>query len=90
MHKARAGIQSVELGFALLDALSRVAGPLMSRDLAAAAGMSAAKAHHSLVSFQRLGLVQQDTPTTRYDPGPTAGPLRGGATQLSADLGHKG
>jgi DNA-binding IclR family transcriptional regulator len=32
----------------------------MLRDLAAAAGMSAAKAHRYLVSFQRLGLVVQD------------------------------
>lgn len=72
MHKARAGIQSVEVGFALLDALSRALGPLMLRDLAAAAGMSAAKAHRYLVSFQRLGLVQQDARTTRYDLGPSA------------------
>lgn len=41
MHKARAGIQSVEVGFALLDVLARSAGPLMLRDLAACAGMSA-------------------------------------------------
>ncbi len=59
MHKARAGIQSVEVGFALLDALARAIGPLMLRDLAAAAGMSAAKSHRYLVSFQRLGLVVQ-------------------------------
>lgn len=72
MHKARAGIQSVEVGFALLDALARAIGPLMLRDLAAAAGMSAAKAHRYLVSFQRLGLVVQDTRTTRYDLGPAA------------------
>lgn len=81
MHKARAGIQSVEVGFALLDALSRAAGPLMLRDLAAAAGMSAAKAHRYLVSFQRLGLVQQDTSTTRYDLGPAA--LKLGLASLS-------
>ncbi len=72
MHKARAGIQSVEVGYTLLDALARAAGPLMLRDLAAAAGMSAAKAHRYLVSFQRLGLVAQDTRTTRYDLGPAA------------------
>ena len=57
--KERAGIQSVEVGFALLDALARAPGPLMLRDLAAAAGMSAAKAHRYLVSFQRLQLVTQ-------------------------------
>jgi len=72
MHETRAGIQSVEVGFTLLDALTRAAGPLMLRDLAAAAGMSAAKAHRYLVSFQRLGLVAQDPRTTRYDLGPAA------------------
>ena len=72
MHETRAGIQSVEVGFTLLDALARAAGPLMLRDLAASAGMSAAKAHRYLVSFQRLGLVVQDIRTTRYDLGPAA------------------
>lgn len=68
----RAGIQSVEVGFALLQVLAASRGPLMLRDLAAAAGMSAAKAHRYLVSFQRLSLVNQDASTTRYDLGPAA------------------
>ncbi len=51
MMKQRAGIQSVEVGFELLDVLARADGPLMLRDLAAAAGMSAAKAYRYLVSF---------------------------------------
>ena len=68
----RAGIQSVEVGFALLDVMAQADGALMLRDLAAAAGMSAAKAHRYLVSFQRLGLVTQDAQTTRYDLGPAA------------------
>lgn len=80
MEKTRAGIQSVEVGFTLLDALSRAPGPLMLRDLAAAAGMSAAKAHRYLVSFQRLGLVSQDG-TTRYDLGPAA--LKLGLTAIT-------
>ncbi|MEY4652937.1 MAG: hypothetical protein RI884_1518 [Pseudomonadota bacterium] len=79
--KERAGIQSVEVGFALLDALARAPGPLMLRDLAAAAGMSAAKAHRYLVSFQRLQLVTQDGSTTRYDLGPAA--LKLGLASLS-------
>ena len=79
--KERAGIQSVEVGFALLDALARASGPLMLRDLAAAAGMSAAKAHRYLVSFQRLQLVTQDAGTTRYDLGPAA--LKLGLASLS-------
>jgi DNA-binding IclR family transcriptional regulator len=52
----------------------------MLRDLAAAAGMSAAKAHRYLVSFQRLQLVVQDT-GTRYDLGPAA--LKLGLASLS-------
>lgn len=77
----RAGIQSVEVGFELLNALSEAPGALMLRDLAAAAGMSAAKAHRYLVSFQRMGLVVQDPMSTRYDLGPTA--LRLGLASLS-------
>jgi DNA-binding IclR family transcriptional regulator len=78
--KERAGIQSVEVGFGLLDVLAQARGPLMLRDLAAAAGMSAAKAHRYLVSFQRLQLVVQDT-GTRYDLGPAA--LKLGLASLS-------
>src|SRR5213595_3514043 len=79
--KERAGIQSVEVGFALLDVLSKAPGPLMLRDLAAAAGMNAAKAHRYLVSFQRLALVMQDAASTRYDLGPAA--LKLGLASLS-------
>jgi DNA-binding IclR family transcriptional regulator len=79
--KERAGIQSVEVGFALLDVLAQAPGPLMLRDLAAAAQMSAAKAHRYLVSFQRLGLVVQDTANTRYELGPAT--LRLGLATLS-------
>jgi DNA-binding IclR family transcriptional regulator len=77
----RAGIQSVEVGFELLNALAHAPGALMLRDLAAAAGMSAAKAHRYLVSFQRMGLVMQDPLSTRYDLGPAA--LRLGLASLS-------
>ncbi len=80
-ESARAGIQSVEVGFELLEALAQAPGALMLKDLAAAAGMSAAKAHRYLVSFQRLGLVLQDPATTRYDLGPSA--LRLGLASLS-------
>ena len=77
----RAGIQSVEVGFGLLLVLAASKGPLMLRDLAAAAGMNAAKAHRYLVSFQRLALVVQDPGTTRYDLGPAA--LKLGLASLS-------
>ena len=77
----RAGIQSVEVGFSLLEALSDAGSALMLRDLAAKADMSAAKAHRYLVSFQRLGLVVQDAATTQYDLGPAA--LKLGLASLS-------
>lgn len=79
--KTRAGIQSVEVGFSLLDVLAQAPGPLMLRDLAAQAGMSAAKAHRYLVSFQRLGLVVQDGGSNRYELGPAT--LRLGLATLS-------
>lgn len=81
MDKERAGIQSVEVGFLLLEGLTRSRGPLMLKDLAASAGMSAAKAHRYLVSFQRLGLVVQDSRTAHYDLGPAA--LKLGLASLS-------
>ena len=79
--KSQAGIQSVEVGFALLDALTVSNSAMMLRDLAQAAGMSPAKAHRYLVSYQRLGLVQQDASNTRYDLGPAA--LKLGLATLS-------
>ena len=42
--RERAGIQSVEVGFALLDVLARAAGPLMLRDLAACSASKIAPA----------------------------------------------
>lgn len=64
----RQGIQSVEVAGPLLAALAAVEAPMMLKDLAAAAGMPAAKAHRYLVSLGRLGLVSQDD-TGRYDLG---------------------
>jgi DNA-binding IclR family transcriptional regulator len=68
---ARSGIQSIEVGFRLLEVLTHTNGPMMLRDLARAAPMNPAKAHRYLVSFARLGLVTQ-TPEGRYDLGPFA------------------
>lgn len=69
---ARQGIQSIEVGGRLLEALAAEPQPMMLRDLAAAAGMPAAKAHRYLVSFARMGLVEQDEATGRYGLGPFA------------------
>jgi DNA-binding IclR family transcriptional regulator len=70
--EARQGIQSIEVGGRLLEALAATVQPMMLRDLAAAAGMAPAKAHRYLVSFARMGLVEQDEATGRYGLGPFA------------------
>lgn len=69
---ARQGIQSIEVGGRLLAALAGSPKPMMLKDLAEAAGMSAPKAHRYLVSFQRMGLVEQDAASGHYDLGPFA------------------
>jgi DNA-binding IclR family transcriptional regulator len=67
--KAQQGIQSIEVGARILQALVRAPHPQMLRDLAAAAQMPAAKAHRYLVSFARMGLVEQQPDTALYDLG---------------------
>lgn len=66
------GIQSIEVGGRLLLALAHHGQPLALKDLAAAAGMSAGKAHPYLVSFIKLGLVERETDGGRYGLGPLA------------------
>ena len=65
----RRGIQSIEVGGALLQVLVRTAAPMMLKDLAREAGMPPAKAHPYLVSFGKLGLIDQDPVTGRYGLG---------------------
>jgi DNA-binding IclR family transcriptional regulator len=69
---AQRGIQSIEVGGQLLRALAHAGRPLALKDLAAAAGMAAAKAHPYLVSFGKIGLVEQDRASGRYGLGPLA------------------
>jgi DNA-binding IclR family transcriptional regulator len=70
--EGRQGIQSIEVGARLLEALAAEPRPMMLRDLAAAAGMPPAKAHRYLVSFARMGLVEQEPGSGRYGLGPFA------------------
>jgi DNA-binding IclR family transcriptional regulator len=67
--KPRQGIQSIEVGTRLLRALAANGRSMMLRDVARNAGMPAAKAHRYLVSFMRMGLVEQDANSGRYDLG---------------------
>jgi DNA-binding IclR family transcriptional regulator len=64
------GVQSIEVGGQLLQALLRAGRPLALKDLALDAGMTPAKAHPYLVSFARLGLVSSEG--GRYGLGPMA------------------
>ena len=66
------GVQSIEVGGRLLDALVRAQGPLMLRELAEQAALTAGQAHAYLVSFRTLGLVEQDPATGLYRLGPYA------------------
>lgn len=66
------GIQSIEVGGALLRALAHHGRPLALKDLAALAGMAPAKAHPYLVSFGKLGLIERDGASGRYGLGPLA------------------
>ncbi|MEY9176523.1 DNA-binding IclR family transcriptional regulator [Bradyrhizobium elkanii] len=72
MTRESRGIQSIEVGGELLRALARSGEPMMLRDLAREAGMPPAKAHPYLVSFSRIGLIEQDETTGRYEIGALA------------------
>jgi DNA-binding IclR family transcriptional regulator len=66
------GIQSIEVGGRILTALIEFGQPTMLRDLAARASMASAQAHSYLVSYRKLGLVEQDPASGRYFLGPLA------------------
>lgn len=65
-------IQSVEVGSRLLLALADAPGPLALKDLAARSGLSPSRAHPYLVSYARVGLVEQEAGSGRYALGPAA------------------
>src|SRR5690554_3000391 len=66
------GIQSIRIGFHILDRLAESLTPLGLKQLAEASEMPANKLRFYLVSFLELGLVVQDGPSGRYSLGPTA------------------
>ncbi len=70
--KAPRGIQSIEVGGQLLLALAHHGRPMALKDLAREAGMTPAKAHPYLVSFIKLGLVEQADGSGPYGLGPLA------------------
>jgi DNA-binding IclR family transcriptional regulator len=72
IDRAQRGIQSIEVGGQVLTALAHHARPMALKDLARAAGMAPAKAHPYLVSYARIGLIEQDPQTGLYFLGPLA------------------
>src|SRR5450830_679022 len=66
------GIQSVEVGGQLLKVLAHTGRRMALKDLAREADMSPAKAHPYLVSFGKLGLIEQDGVSGHYGLGPLA------------------
>ncbi len=77
----RKGIQSFEVGMAVLECIERAGGPLPLSKIAQSCGMTASKAHFYLVSLSRVGLVSQDSIGGQYRLGPAA--LRLGLSALA-------
>ena len=69
-QSARRGIQSLEIGLGILQAIARGSGPMTLKEIAAASDLPASNCHRYLVSFARSGFVVQNARTSRYDLGP--------------------
>ena len=72
MSEGKHGVQSLEIGMGIVRAMVTGQRSMMLKDIAAAAGMPASKAHRYLVSLIRAGMVEQDSMTSRYNLGPFA------------------
>lgn len=70
--RVQRGIQSIEVGGQLLRAMVHHGRPMALKDLAREADMTPAKAHPYMVSFGRLGLIEQDAVSGHYLLGPLA------------------
>lgn len=73
-------VQSLGVGFRLIDALMEASEPLSLKLLCGRAGLSPGRAHAYLAGFRQIGLVRQD-PEGRYELGPYA--LRLGLSALA-------
>jgi DNA-binding IclR family transcriptional regulator len=70
--KEQRHIQSIGIGFQLIDVLRRAPRKLPLKEIAEQAGMTPTKAHLYLAAFSRIGFVTQDVNTLRYGLGPEA------------------
>lgn len=69
---ARKGIQSIDIGFAVLSALMTSLRPLPLKRISQLSGLPSSKVHSYLVSFTALEVVSQDPDTGYYGLGPFA------------------
>src|SRR5215469_17214575 len=60
------GVLSVEVAGRILAVLAESTRPMMLRDIAEAAGMPPGQAHPYIVSFRKIGLVEQDSASGLY------------------------
>jgi DNA-binding IclR family transcriptional regulator len=86
-QKQQRGIQSVEVGARLLQAIASARRPIGLSDLGAAAAMPPAQAFTYLVSLSRMGLVKRDPISGDYEPGPLA--LRLGLLRLEQTAAYR-
>ena len=77
----RKGIQSVEIGIGIVEALSDSMVPLSLKDIANNVGLPPSNVHRYLASFVRTNMVRQDIETGHYDLGSAA--LRIGLSALN-------
>lgn len=66
------GVQSIEVGARILEAIAAAGDLMMLRDIALEAGIASAQAHPYLVSYRRCNLVEQDAESGRYGLGSLA------------------
>jgi DNA-binding IclR family transcriptional regulator len=72
MEVSGRGIGSIVVGGKLLAVMANAGRPLMLRDIAAGAELTSAQAHAYLVSFRKIGLVEQVNQSGLYQLGPFA------------------
>ncbi len=68
----RQGVQSVEIGMRLVNALAEASAPMSLKALSLATRLSPSKVHRYLASFSRTELVAQNPSSGLYDLGPLA------------------
>lgn len=67
--KKKNGIQSINVGFSILDVLLKSPRPLPLKEISERSGLKASKIHPYLVSFSNLNIVEQNQNTGFYSLG---------------------